>query len=78
MKHSRATEVRQQVSVTPAALKIVISDNGCGFATAPDDALADGLRNMRQRMSDIGGWFDIASQVGAGTQITLEFPFSSE
>jgi signal transduction histidine kinase len=66
------------VSVTPERLKIVISDNGRGFAAAPEDALADGLRNMRQRMSDIGGSLTISSAVGSGTEITLEFPFARD
>jgi len=77
VKHSQADEVRQCVSVTSDRLKIVIRDNGHGFATAPEDALADGLRNMRQRMSDIGGSLAINSQVGSGTEITLEFPFGT-
>jgi signal transduction histidine kinase/ligand-binding sensor domain-containing protein len=78
VKHARAEEVRQCVSVTPERLKIVISDNGRGFAAAPEDALADGLRNMRQRMSDIGGSLTISSAVGSGTEITLEFPFARD
>jgi signal transduction histidine kinase len=65
------------VSVTPERLKIVIRDNGLGFDTAPENGLADGLRNMRQRMTDIGGSLAIESRAGAGTEITLIFPFSN-
>jgi signal transduction histidine kinase/ligand-binding sensor domain-containing protein len=74
VKHSGANEVRLCVSITPAGLEMVISDNGRGFGMAPDDALADGLRNMRQRMNDIGGGFEIHSEAGAGTAVTLNFP----
>jgi signal transduction histidine kinase len=75
VKHARANEVRQCVTVSPRQLRIVLSDNGCGFASAPDDALADGLRNMRQRMADIGGSFRLDSRPGIGTEIILELPF---
>jgi two-component system NarL family sensor kinase len=57
------------------ALELVIEDNGRGFATTPDDALADGLRNMKQRMTDIGGEFRVDSQPGAGTKIILRRPW---
>jgi len=56
-------------------LEITIEDNGRGFAAAPDDALADGLRNMRQRMVEIGGGFAVASRPGQGTIITLRLPW---
>jgi len=77
VKHSQAKEVWLRVSLGAGHLKIVISDNGRGFSAAPEDALADGLRNMRQRMSDIGGRCDIESRVGAGTEIMLELPFET-
>jgi NarL family two-component system sensor histidine kinase LiaS len=61
--------------VDQQALEIVIEDNGRGFAHAPDDALADGLRNMQQRMADIGGGFRVESAPGKGTKINLRLPW---
>jgi signal transduction histidine kinase len=61
--------------VDEQALKVTIEDNGRGFASAPDDALADGLRNMKQRMTEIGGNFGLQSQPGAGTKIILRLPW---
>jgi signal transduction histidine kinase len=57
-------------------LRIVIEDNGSGFERAPEDALADGLRNMHQRMKELGGECRIQSRVGAGTEIIVELPWS--
>ena len=74
-KHAGATEVRMRVQLNELALEIVIEDNGRGFTAAPDDALADGLRNMKQRMTEIGGTFDVASQPGQGTRITARLPW---
>jgi signal transduction histidine kinase/ligand-binding sensor domain-containing protein len=74
-KHANATEVWLRAVADEQALKIVIEDNGCGFANAPDDALADGLRNMKQRMEEIGGSFRVESQPGSGTKIILHLPW---
>jgi signal transduction histidine kinase len=71
VKHANATEVRLNVRVTEQALEICVEDNGNGFAREPDDAVADGLRNMRQRMSDIGGECRVESQSGRGTKVLL-------
>jgi signal transduction histidine kinase len=74
-KHAGATEVRLRVLVDEAALQIIIADNGHGFATAPSDALSDGLRNMSQRMADVGGECCVASQPGQGTTVSLKLPW---
>jgi signal transduction histidine kinase len=76
VKHARATEVWLRISATTQDLRIVIEDNGSGFARAPEDALADGLRNMHQRMQELGGRCRIQSRVGAGTEIIVELPWS--
>jgi signal transduction histidine kinase/ligand-binding sensor domain-containing protein len=75
VKHARATEVWLRINTTPAGLKVVVEDNGCGFERAPEDAWADGLRNMRQRLTEIAGECRVQSRVGAGTLITIEFPW---
>jgi signal transduction histidine kinase/ligand-binding sensor domain-containing protein len=73
VKHSRATEVWLRVT-TGSSLRIVIEDNGKGFENNAPDPWADGLRNMRERMSEIGGECRVESRVGAGTNITIELP----
>jgi signal transduction histidine kinase len=70
-RHARATEVRLNITVNAKELTIVIADNGRGFEYAPDNASADGLRNMRQRMEEIRGEFRIESKVG-GTTVHLK------
>ena len=56
-------------------MELVIEDNGQGFERAPDDACADGLRNMRQRMAEIGGECLIEGRPSAGTQVMLRLPW---
>jgi signal transduction histidine kinase/ligand-binding sensor domain-containing protein len=77
-KHAGATEVRVRVQADEAALEIVIEDNGRGFASAPHDALSDGLRNMSQRMTDVGGECRVTSQLGSGTVVSLRLPWPTE
>ena len=77
VKHAHATEVWLRINATSQGLRIVIEDNGGGFVQAPEDALADGLRNMRQRMNELGGQCQIQSRVGAGTQIIVKLPWSA-
>lgn len=75
-RHAHATEVRLQVAVEADRLAIALEDNGKGFAAAPDNATADGLRNMRDRMAEIGGTFHIENRPGGGTRACLVYRWS--
>jgi signal transduction histidine kinase/ligand-binding sensor domain-containing protein len=75
VKHARAREVWLRVSADDHILQFTIEDDGCGFESAPDDALADGLRNMRQRLAEIGGECHIESRPGSGTKVTFQVPW---
>ena len=83
VKHAHASEVRLRIQFAADVLDITIEDNGCGFDPAlarngaVNDALADGLRNMRQRMNDIGGEFEFQSGAGIGTNIHLRLPMET-
>lgn len=72
-RHAGASEVRVGVAVDEASLRFVIEDNGRGFSREPNDAFADGLRNMRQRMEEIGGAVQIESATGAGTRVSFVY-----
>jgi signal transduction histidine kinase/ligand-binding sensor domain-containing protein len=69
--HASAKSVQMTAKVTDDALSIVIEDDGQGFAFGESSPGQDGLLNMRQRMTDIGGVFHIDSRLGAGTRISL-------
>jgi len=64
-----------RTTVNESGLEMRIEDNGCGFEQAPDDALADGLRNMCQRLADVGGECRIESHAGAGTKVVISLPW---
>jgi signal transduction histidine kinase/ligand-binding sensor domain-containing protein len=75
VKHAAAKEVRLGVDVSNGKLRVVVTDDGQGFESPPQDAWADGLRNMRQRMAEIGGECAIVSHSGTGTTITFDVPW---
>lgn len=74
-RHARASEVWLRVTLADNQLAISIEDNGRGFERLPDNASSDGLRNMRQRMTEIGGQIQLASQPGAGTRVAFLYPW---
>jgi signal transduction histidine kinase len=80
LKHAAASEVRISLLLEPSMFVISVADNGRGFTAGtskPDDANAvsanpserNGLRNMRQRLAEIGGRCEIDSHPGNGTQV---------
>jgi signal transduction histidine kinase len=73
-KHTQATRVLVDLSLSAGVLSLEVSDNGCGLK--PEDltkARSFGLRGLHQRASTAGGWVDIAS--GAeGTTLLLSVP----
>jgi signal transduction histidine kinase len=72
-RHSKATRGTVQVETGDGAVKLVISDNGVGFdPAAPRGAGHQGLVNMRDRASSVGGRLEVQSVPGAGTSIIVE------
>jgi signal transduction histidine kinase len=74
-KHACASEVRLRIDLTGRNLSIDIEDNGIGFDTSAllDKAgRHDGVENMRKRMLDIQGKFEIKSTLTKGTVTHLQ------
>lgn len=75
VRHAHATEVRLHIACDGPELVLRLTDDGRGFGHAPNDACANGLRNMRQRLAAIGGRLTIDSALGAGTTIIAAWPW---
>jgi signal transduction histidine kinase/streptogramin lyase len=76
IKHAHAEEVWLRATINSTRMQLSIEDNGQGFASAPDNALADGLRNMSERLKAIGGVCEVTSRPNAGTHVKLMLPWS--
>ncbi len=84
LKHSGASRAVISMVFDNATFEINISDNGRGFNTpvieskpaSPNAAAGDGLNNMCQRLTDIGGRCRIESIRGQGTKIRFFIPLN--
>jgi ligand-binding sensor domain-containing protein/signal transduction histidine kinase len=72
LKHAAATEVRIGMGVTDSRMTITIADNGRGFILGQAAGKGDGLQNMKERLTQIGGHLVVQSQPGGGTTITMD------
>jgi signal transduction histidine kinase len=53
-------------------LRIVVSDDGCGFVMNGSQNGGDGLDNMKERLAHIGGRLEIQSKEKSGTRVEME------
>ena len=80
LKHSGATRCRIAMTCSDRTFEISVSDNGTGFDPAANGSnghssaagFGNGLGNMRRRLAELGGRFQIESQPGQGTVIRFE------
>lgn len=76
VKHARATEVKIRLRLESDKFVIEIEDNGRGPAEAATKTGRNGLRNMRQRMEDVGGTFTMTAGAERGTIVRLTSPIA--
>jgi len=69
-KHAQASRVEIEVRRVRNQLHLRIQDNGAGFSASGTQA-GNGLKNLRLRMSQLGGTAEIRSEPGGGTEIRL-------
>jgi signal transduction histidine kinase/streptogramin lyase len=88
LKHSGATWAGISLKFGPSEFALQIADNGRGFDPAGDQSKngktggpsddGDGLKNMRQRLADIGGKCFIEAVPGRGTKIRFVIPMKTQ
>lgn len=86
VKHSESSEVILDLAVEGDWLALDISDNGKGFNPALVKADTgyltsrskggNGLASMRRRARELGGQFEIKTNVGQGTTMSLRLPLA--
>jgi signal transduction histidine kinase/ligand-binding sensor domain-containing protein len=76
--HSKSTTIEMELNYERNQLRLCIRDNGAGIA--PDILNAGnvvghwGLPGMRERAKKIGGYLNLWSQLGAGTEVEVRVP----
>ena len=80
-RHGHATEVDVRAVEDQGGVTLEVTDNGSGFdpkavqRRRPGTPLARfGLHGMRDRAQILGGTFDITSEPGAGSVVTVFLP----
>jgi signal transduction histidine kinase len=76
-KHAQASRVRVVLDRLARAVRLQVADDGHGFV--PDEMKRSnglgkrvGLSGMRERLSLLGGRFELRSEPGSGTTVTAE------
>jgi len=77
VKYSGATELRFGIQTTPRLVVVTIADNGSGFVPHLKADSGHGLKNLRERVMDVGGRCHIDSDLERGTTITFEVPLQT-
>lgn len=82
IKHSGATCVEVRISFDDGVLQVIVADDGRGLGAGgnrsdeqvtpvPGAAHGNGLRNMRQRMGEVGGECRIGNKPDGGVNVVL-------
>lgn len=74
--HAHANSALVHITVDSAGgVVLLLRDNGCGFDPSLTGAAGHfGLRQMRERILDLGGTLDIHSAIGRGTELLITLP----
>ena len=75
VKHAEATAVRIELFEQSGAVTLEIVDNGLGLT---EENLAKlnrfGIRGMRERADNLGGWLEVHGSPGSGTSVMVSLP----
>ena len=79
VKHAPCSEVVVLAGQFEQNIQIVVRDNGPGFDTSRlgvrvDGSMGFGLLSILEQVRGMGGDFELDSDIGQGTQITLTMP----
>jgi signal transduction histidine kinase len=78
LKHSGADTVTFSVRVSESAIVICIVDNGAGFdVDLVQKGLGNGIVNMNERMTSIGGRCVLSATPGSGCRVCYILPFEA-
>jgi signal transduction histidine kinase len=80
LKHGKINRASISMQYSQNVLSITVSDQGCGFDVSrlsDDHSNRFGLLSIRERMTALGGSFDLQSVPGNGTIASLHLPVTA-
>lgn len=75
VKHAHASEARVKLQLEADQFILSVEDNGRGTGDVSGKTLRNGLKNMRKRLADVRGEFEIGPAANGGTLVQLKVPF---
>ena len=71
VKHAHARTAFLALSVRDGEVRLTVGDDGVGYGGPR--AGGNGMRNMQERMENIGGSFSVGPRAGGGCEVTFTF-----
>lgn len=81
LRHSGASKVSVQLVKTTRTVELTVADNGVGFDAEQsplEHARGWGLEGIPRRVEDLDGTFDLQSEPGRGTRMSVSLPLTEE
>ena len=78
IKHASADEAVVRVRYREDQVQLEVADDGIGFDVPGADRPSWGLIGMQERVALMGGEFDLSSEKGQGTRITVTVPLDAQ
>jgi signal transduction histidine kinase len=75
-KHAHAQHVRVSLSTFDHSLRVMVKDDGIGFAPADRTRNHFGLQTMHERAESFNGLLTIESELNRGTELELSVPLT--
>ena len=77
VRHAGATSVVVALKLAEDSFTLTVKDDGCGLVGVGALPRGHGLENMRRRLAEVGGRFEIESTPASGTCVSLIVPLAN-
>jgi signal transduction histidine kinase len=76
-RHARARNCKVTLRARPGLASLTVEDDGAGFDTSQEAKYGQGLRNLRDRVHQLGAQLRLESAPHVGTAVKIDVPLKS-
>jgi two-component system sensor histidine kinase UhpB len=77
IRHANPSRVDVEVRSDPRRITVTVTDDGTGLPAAWSKPGHFGLRGLNDRVTQLGGTFQVGNAAGGGTRLTAEIPLAA-